>query len=60
MKCSVCKGECPEYGAVLLNPDGDFACCEECKLIYERDMHIFRETIIHSETLTDMWLRGEL
>ena len=59
MKCTVCPKQCPEYGAVLLNADGDFACSKECEEKYKKDRDHFFNTIVHSDVLTEKWLHGE-
>lgn len=52
LKCIVCKKEVPEYGGVLLNADGDFACSETCKKKYLQDMDNLLN-IIHDEKMLE-------
>lgn len=59
MKCFVCHEECPEFDAVLLNADGDFACGKKCEDKYYADRKDFFNRIVHSADLTERWLLGE-
>ena len=58
MKCWVCKGEVPEYGAILLSGDGDFACSKECEKRYKRERDHFFNVIVHDEERCKNWLMG--
>jgi hypothetical protein len=55
MKCSQCGKECPEYGAVLLNGDGDFACSQACADAHEREQDHFLNVTIHSDEAMEAW-----
>ena len=56
MKCTVCEKECPEYGTVFLNADGDPACSEECKEKYKQEMDHFLNVTIHDDKKFAEWL----
>lgn len=57
IKCSHCKEPTPEYGAILLTCDGDFACSFKCEQAWkaERD-HFF--SIISDDTKYNAWMTG--
>ena len=50
MSCFVCGGPVPEYGFIVLNTDGDIACCQTCKEDYEKNREIFFNKLIHDRS----------
>ena len=58
MKCWVCKGEVPEYGAILLTVDGDFACSKDCEIKYKRDRDHFFNVILPDDRKYKNWMDG--
>ncbi len=60
MKCANnnCGQEVPEYGGVLLNQDGDFACSEDCAKKYRQKADHFFYHIVQSEEATAAYLSG--
>ncbi len=59
MKCANnCGKEVPEFGGVLLNQDGDFACSEECAKRYNEKKDRFFNNVVPSKEATTAYLLG--
>lgn len=43
---------------VLVNTDGDFACCQSCADVHRRQMDDFCTQILPDQDKTEAWLRG--
>jgi len=56
MKCCVCDGECPEYGSIILNVDGDIACSESCRKRYGKEREHFLNVILPDDEKLANWL----
>jgi hypothetical protein len=59
MTCVACPKSADTINKVLLNADGDFACSKECADKYNREKADFFNRIVHSEDLTERYLKGE-
>lgn len=59
MKCSQCKQPVPEYGAVLLTCDGDFACSDACEYVWKKERDNFFNNIITDDKRFQSWMLGE-
>jgi len=46
--------------AVIVNIDGDMACCPECRDEYEKQKQYFFDHIVHDEAKCEKWLKGEI
>lgn len=44
--------------AVIVNLDGDLACCFKCQKEYERQKERFFNVIVHDEKKCERWLQG--
>ena len=60
ISCSHCGGNAEGPNRVLLNQDGDFACCPDCADAYRKRRDEFFNDIVISASKTEAWLRGEL
>lgn len=58
MKCIVCGKSADTLTCVLLNCDGDFACCEECAKKHEEEKQRFFGSIGNDEAYAGWWAEG--
>lgn len=58
MKCFHCHKEILEDGGILISPDGDFVCNDECKRGYEKERDYFFDVIIYDDAKMEAWLLG--
>ena len=62
MKCvnDHCNNETNDCAAVVVNIDGDQACCQECSDEYEKQRDHFMNVVIHDDVLYEEWIhRGK-
>jgi hypothetical protein len=56
IKCVNCKGDAEKYGpGILVSPDGDFVCSEECEKEFITKREEFFNNIHDDDYFTDWW-----
>ena len=45
----MCKKDCPEYGTIFVNMDGDPVCSKECESKHKADKDYFLNVAIHDD-----------
>ena len=58
MRCATCGGNADTLDKVLLNADGDFACCEKCAARYRRERDEFFAAVGDDEKYAAWWAKG--
>lgn len=60
MSCAQCKCDLPEYGALLLNYDGDFVCGLKCFSEYSDEKRKFFDMVDKDDPKkVEKYIRGE-
>ena len=56
--CSRNPLDCSDYETVIVNIDGDMACCKKCAEEYKKQKDHFLNVVIHDDKKYEAWLNA--